>query len=246
MTLPTPTIVIFDMDGTTVRHLNPMILGLMEFLDDWAYRFSRLFAIGIDGLTARLPKRESKAKKPRLIVHRVIHKVRRKEIDQIVEPCPGVIDLLKFLNARNIPLGLISNGLGKGYGHDILMKFNLKKYFKITLFREDIGKAKPHPESLISALKKIKPRLAQSDVVWYIGDRPKDVKAALAANNELECQVVPIAYNMHAAMVILEHHMDPDHIIMSFPDMHERLKKALPAKKKAAAKKPPARKKKSA
>ena len=37
MTLERPTIVIFDMDGTTVRHINLMLLHILEKLDDFGY-----------------------------------------------------------------------------------------------------------------------------------------------------------------------------------------------------------------
>ena len=29
-----PTVIIFDMDGTTVRHVNPAFLSALEFLDN--------------------------------------------------------------------------------------------------------------------------------------------------------------------------------------------------------------------
>lgn len=236
MTLPKPTIVIFDMDGTTVRHLDPRMLGVMEFLDDAAYRISRLLRIGLPALLAKIPQRRKK-KKPRLIVHRVLHKVRRKPVEQIVEPCPGVIPLLQLLKRHGIPIALVSNGLGKGYGHDILKQFDLAPYFSVILFRENIEKGKPNPEALLTALKNVKARPRKTDVIWYIGDRRKDVIAALAANEKVPGKIVPIAYGLNAAVAILEKQIDPEHIIMSFPAMREQLKKLLGPAKKAAGKK---------
>ena len=43
MSLQAPSIVIFDMDGTTIRHLNPKVLGLMEWLDDTAFSISKVW-----------------------------------------------------------------------------------------------------------------------------------------------------------------------------------------------------------
>ena len=43
MALEKPTIVIFDMDGTTVRHLSPTVLWLAETYDDSVYRVSKFF-----------------------------------------------------------------------------------------------------------------------------------------------------------------------------------------------------------
>ena len=43
MSLPKPTIVIFDMDGTTVRHLNPVVLHILEWFDDAGFAIGRFF-----------------------------------------------------------------------------------------------------------------------------------------------------------------------------------------------------------
>ena len=43
MTLEKPSIVIFDMDGTTVRHVNPKLLHLLEFTDDMIFKFHRFW-----------------------------------------------------------------------------------------------------------------------------------------------------------------------------------------------------------
>ncbi|NQZ13431.1 MAG: hypothetical protein HRT94_01235 [Alphaproteobacteria bacterium] len=42
--LPLPTIVLFDMDGTTVRHVHPWLLNILEHIDDMFYKTSRLIA----------------------------------------------------------------------------------------------------------------------------------------------------------------------------------------------------------
>ena len=42
MTLQKPSIVLFDMDGTTVRHVRPWVLHLLEKLDDIAHKIAKL------------------------------------------------------------------------------------------------------------------------------------------------------------------------------------------------------------
>lgn len=150
MSLVKPTIVIFDMDGTAVRHLNPAILHVLEKLDDGAYRVKKFFD--------RVFRRDKKAlfvseaeeayharKKPRLLVHRAIHKFRRKPVEQIVEPCPGIFQVLELLKSEGIPTAIVSNGLGKGYGHEIMDTFGFGQYFDAALFREDIHNSSPTP-----------------------------------------------------------------------------------------------------
>lgn len=231
MSLKKPTIVIFDMDGTTVRHLHPWVLHVLERLDDTWYTLSKFFGwIGRRRAQdpffpppGQIPPR----RKPRLLVHRAIHKVRRREVDQIVEPCPGIYDVLDLLKAHKVPMALVSNGLGKGYGDDIVKTFELDQYFSVTIFREDIRKSKPNPESLHMALSSLGIETTDKDSLWYIGDRHKDIIAALALGKQIPAHIVPIAYGMNAAVAAIEKGIGPENIIMSYYDMHTRLKKLL-------------------
>lgn len=224
MKLDRPTIVIFDMDGTTVRHLNPWVLALCEKYDDTAYRVSKFFG-WVFKRHARGPiipamdLERQRTKPPRLLVHRAIHKMRRKGVEQIVEPCPGIYSVLNLLKSNKIPMALVSNGLGKGYGHEVLSKFDLEKYYGATVFREDIQKSKPNPEPLLLAVRELGLRLKSTDVIWYIGDRHKDITAALAAAKHLPCKVVPIAYGINAAGAVIEKGLNKDQIILCYRDM---------------------------
>lgn len=229
MPLPKPTVVIFDMDGTTVRHLNPFVLHMLEIFDDIGFGLGRffkwIFKRGAKGPV--IPKEAEEEykewRKPRLYGHRILHKVRRKTVDEIVEPCPGIYLVLNLLQKNKIPLALASNGLGKGYGHEIIEKFALDPYFQVEIFREDVQKSKPHPDGLLKALEQMDLDLDENDVVWHIGDRHKDVKATIAAQKYLPCKTVPIAYGVNSAVAILESGISPDHIIMSYPDLYKKL-----------------------
>lgn len=227
MHLKPPTIVIFDMDGTTVRHIRLWLLHSLEWLDDQSYKFHKLWTWLIRSNRQGpmpLPWQESDRKRPpKLLVHRAIHKLRKKEVDQIVEPSPGIYELLDFLKSKKIPIALVSNGLGKGYGHDILKKFKLNKYFSSTIFREDIIRSKPNPECLHLTIKNLGYDIQEDDVIWFIGDRHKDVKAALEFSKHIPGEVIPIAYSFNAARAILENALSPEHIIMSYYDMKDRL-----------------------
>lgn len=231
--LEKPTIVLLDMDGTIVRHINPWLLSVLEWLDDSAHKLARL--------ASKILRRKIKSpplvefhdgKRKKLLVHRAIHKIRRKPVDEIVEPCPGIYDVLEFLQSQNITLGLISNGIGKGYGHDVLGTFDLEKYFSVSVFREDIPRAKPYPDPLLQALRNLDRDPDKNDVIWYIGDRNKDVHAAIAAGKVLPCPVVPVAYNLNAAIAILENGIGADHIFMSWPDVLTRLRHLFEIKPK--------------
>ena len=224
MSLQKPTIVLFDMDGTTVRHINPALLNVLEKLDDAGHKTAKFFSKLLRRPIDTPPLVEIRdGKRPKLLVTRALHKLRRRDVDEIVEPCPGIYDLLNFLQSNGVRMGIISNGLGKGYGHDILEKFDLEKYFEVQIFREDIRRAKPWPDPIIQAADALRQKPQTHDVVWYIGDRRKDIQAALAARAHMPCPVVPLAYNLTAAIAALEHGINPDHIIMAWPELHSKL-----------------------
>lgn len=244
MALKKPTLVIFDMDGTTVRHIHLWLLHILEWLDDQIYKFDKVwdwaFRRGAKGPMPPLLETDRR-KPPKLLVHRAIHSVRRKEVDQIVEPSPGVYELLDFLKAHKTPIALVSNGLGKGYGHDILKKFKLKKYFSSTIFREDIHKSKPNPECLLLTLENLDITPSKDDVIWFIGDRHKDILAAIRLKKHVECDVTPVAYSVNAAIEAIKQGLPPENIIMSYYDMHHRLEEIMgspPKKTRKATSKP--------
>ncbi len=230
MTLLRPSIVLFDMDGTTVRHINPKLLHVLERLDDTSHKIAKAFSHLLHRTIEPMPLVEFRnGKRPKLLVHRALHKIRRKDVAEIVEPCPGIYGLLEFLKLHNIPTGLVSNGLGKGYGYDILQKFDLAKYFDVTIFREDITRSKPYPDPLLQAIRGLTHPPTEKDVIWYVGDRRKDVLAAIAAEDYLPCTVQPIAYGLNASLAILEHNIGVDHIIMAWPDLEIRIKQLFKA-----------------
>ncbi len=224
MILPKPTIIIFDMDGTTVRHINPRILHILEKIDDLMFWFSETFG------SARTQQRQNPnkpKKKPRLLVHRALHKIRRKQVEQIVEPCPGVRDALKTIRAYEIPTAIVSNGLGKGYGHDILEKFDLEKFFKAQIFREDFIQSKPNPEPLLNAFKAMNITPDENDTIWVVGDRKKDIKAALKLAEITKAKIIPLSYGIEAAIAVLKYHLPADYILTTYHDLETKLVSAM-------------------
>jgi phosphoglycolate phosphatase len=192
-----PTIVLFDLDGTLVHHVNPRVLQTLEFLDDCSHRAARLVA------RFRLMRRQCVAtprKAPKLLVHRAIHRVRRKSVEEMLLPCDTLRTVLERLRANGVLMAVVSNGLGRGYGHDVLEAFDLKKYFSACVFREDVGRGKPWPDSILAALGGLGRDLRARDVIWYVGDQRKDVDAAMAASVSLSRAIVPVALGPRAAM----------------------------------------------
>lgn len=199
--LTPPTIVLFDLDGTLVHHVNPRVLQALEFLDDCSHRAARLVA------RFRLMRRNcatEQRKTPKLLVHRAIHRVRRKSVEEMLLPCETLRTVLERLRDNGVILGLVSNGLGRGYGHDVLEAFDLKKYFSVCVFREDVARGKPWPDSIMAALGNLGRKVRARDVIWYVGDQRKDVDAAMSASALLSRPIVPVALGARAALRAVE------------------------------------------
>ncbi|WEJ57274.1 HAD hydrolase-like protein [Devosia sp. FJ2-5-3] len=228
--LTPPTIVLFDLDGTLVHHVNPRVLQALEFLDDCSHRAGRLVA------RFRLARRHRtvETKAPKLLVHRAIHRVRRKSVEQMLQPCATLRATLEHLHNNGVVLGLVSNGLGRGYGHDVLEAFDLKKYFTASVFREDVIRGKPWPDPLVTALKGIGRDLRRRDVIWYVGDQRKDITAAMAASEIIGHQIVPVALGARAALAAVEICADKAHIMWSATEFGRSVEAAFGSEERPA------------
>lgn len=198
-----------------MHHVNPRVLQMLEFLDDCSHRGGRLVA------RFRLMRRSvtQTQKTPKLFVHRAIHRVRRKSVEQMLMPCETMRAVLEKLRAEGVIMGVVSNGLGRGYGHDVLKTFGFDKYFSAAVFREDVSRGKPWPDSIVTALGGLGRDLRRSDVIWYVGDQRKDIAAGLAASQEIGRSIRPIALGARAALAAVEARLSPSQIMWTPGDL---------------------------
>jgi phosphoglycolate phosphatase len=174
---------------------------------------------------ARRSQRPGKA--PRLLVHRAIHKVRRKSVEDMLRPCQSMCSVLERLRGEGVALGVVSNGLGKGYGHDVLEAFGLRRFFKTAVFREDVARGKPWPDSIVAALAGIGREVRPSDVIWYVGDQRKDIAAASAAGKLIGHPILPVALGAPAALGAIEARLSPSQIVWTPADFERVVEHAF-------------------
>lgn len=96
--------------------------------------------------------------------------------DRLV-PYPGVIELIRELAARRVPLALITGSL-RAEAEITLKNFNIAGCFIAVIASEDISQSKPSPEGYLKGAKALK--LDPADCI-VIEDAPSGVKAARAA-----------------------------------------------------------------
>ncbi|MDK2907548.1 MAG: putative hydrolase of the superfamily [Candidatus Woesearchaeota archaeon] len=94
-----------------------------------------------------------------------------KDCEKNVRLYDGAEELLKYLKANGIKLGLISDSDGlKRYKINRIKRLGIKKYFDVILTTDDVGYNKPHRAIFIEALKRldVKPKKT-----WMVGDNPR-------------------------------------------------------------------------
>ena len=91
---------------------------------------------------------------------------------------PGLDDLLKQLEAQNIPWGIVTNKPEK-YSVRLLEKLHLSSRCSVLVCPDHVSETKPHPEPIFLALEKLG---RNSERCVYIGDHIRDIQAAKNAD----------------------------------------------------------------
>jgi pyrophosphatase PpaX len=97
--------------------------------------------------------------------------------DTLIQPFPGVAEMLRELRARQRRLGLVTSKR-EGFARRGLAVFGLEALFEVAVFHDDTTRHKPQPEPLLLAAERA--GLMPGDVV-YVGDSIHDVAAGRAA-----------------------------------------------------------------
>lgn len=96
--------------------------------------------------------------------------------DQL-KPYPGVIEYIRDLAARKIPLALVTGSL-RIEAEVTLKTFDLANYFSVIIAAEDVEHGKPSPEGYFKGARSL--GVDSADCI-VIEDSPKGVQAAKAA-----------------------------------------------------------------
>lgn len=195
--LPKPTACIFDLDGTLVKHKNPKTIARLERYDTLIHILTKPFQ-KTQEVPTEMDLTVNVESNP--LIHRIVHAIRILRgmgVDKVVEPYEGAIDILNYLKRKKMPMSISSNGHGEFYGHDVLKRYDMEKYFDSVIFRENVRHGKPSSEGLLRSILLLGLDEKKPQNIWYIGDQAKDMKAAIEANKQMpkNWQIVPVAFN---------------------------------------------------
>jgi len=165
-----PSAILFDMDGVLVDSLDAWWFSLNEALNQYNYKkISKQDFIDVywgHDLFDNIEKMDLDYE-----IGELCNKFYQKNIDKTVV-FPDSINTLKKLD--NYKKGLITN-TPKDSANQILTTYNLKNFFDVVVTSDDVEKAKPNPEIVFKACKKID---VKPDKVVFIGDTKSDMEAA--------------------------------------------------------------------
>jgi pyrophosphatase PpaX len=91
---------------------------------------------------------------------------------------PGVEETLKAIRKMSLKIGLCTINSNKSVAC-ILERFDISRYFDVTITRNEVARVKPHPEHIEAALKILGVTASEAIVV---GDSSIDMKSAAELN----------------------------------------------------------------
>ena len=101
----------------------------------------------------------------------------------------GVVELIDFLANESIPWGIVTNKSEK-YTRPIIEKLKWHELTNAVICPENVSKAKPDPEGIITALYILNAPNLES---YYVGDHKRDIETGKNAN----VKTVACTYGFH-------------------------------------------------
>ena len=175
-----PGAILFDMDGVLVDSLDSWWLSLNAALKNYNYNEISKEEFINSYWGHDLYDNIKKMNLP-LKVGRFCNNVYRQHTDKI-KIYAETKDILQKL--KNYKKAIITN-TPKDCTIKILKRFDIEKYFEFVMTSDDVKMAKPNPEIVIKACKKLG---VNPENVVLVGDTDSDVKAGKAAG----CKVIGI------------------------------------------------------
>ncbi len=174
--------IIFDLDG--------VLIDSMKFnVASWNYAFNhfRIFPskkdfLFLEGMSYKETIEYISEKYNKKILEHEKEKIyllKKKKFSEIfkLKIYPDILNFLKYLQTKNIKLGLVS-GANKEFVDKIVDKF-FKDIFKVIISGNDIKKGKPDPEPYLAATKKLG---CNAKNIFVIENAPLGIKNATGAN----------------------------------------------------------------
>ena len=174
---------IFDMDGVVVDSEDLYKIIEKELFEEVGVWISQDEHVTFQGCSypviwSRIKERYGVSRSLEELVEMTEEKViRRFSSMQVIQPMPGIVDLLTWLKAKGIKLALASSSTIDVI-NIILAKTGLEPFFEVVVDCIEAGAGKPDPAIFLLAQKKL--GVSKENCV-VIEDSKNGIRAALAA-----------------------------------------------------------------
>ena len=186
MTLPKPTWLCFDLDGTLVDSVPDITFSINEMLQalqfqaveetlarSWVGNGAvKLIERALAHVQNKMPDEELFSKAQQLFFAAY-----EKNVAVKTTIYPGCVETLRYFHAQKIPLGCVTNKPRK-FTPPLLEKLDLAQYFSALVCGDDLEKKKPEPEPVLEVIRQLG---GKPDNGYMVGDSETDILAAKRA-----------------------------------------------------------------
>jgi phosphoglycolate phosphatase len=218
MKIPTPKLVLFDLDGTLVNSLPDLAFCVDEMLRQLGLppagleRVGRWVGNGVERLVKRALTGDFIAEPEETLFASALPmflELYAKNSSRSSQVYPGAKATLEWLQARSIPLACVTNKTAR-FTLPLLQNLGIDHYFGLVLSGDSLPEKKPHPLPLLTAAAHF--RVQPKDCLM-VGDSRNDIQAARAAG----FTVVAVSYGYNHGQDIRT--AEPDAVIDSLSEL---------------------------
>ncbi len=170
---------LFDLDGTLLDSIE-LIFRCYRYASERHLSAQPPERVWRDGLGTPLRAQFGEVTTDTELIERMVETYREYHVehhDEGVSLYPGVEALITALAAKPVKLGLVTSKLRRGAERGLRVT-GLVDYFDVIVTADDVERAKPDPEPVLTALAKLD---ADSATTVFVGDSPHDIASGRAA-----------------------------------------------------------------
>lgn len=164
--------ILFDLDGTLIDTNELINLSFYHTFQKFGYQFTHDEILAFNGpplveTFQNIDLAQSEAMITTYREHNLVHH------DDYVKAFPNVKETLKVLKNKDISLGIVTTKM-RDTAIRGLEVTGIEAYFDAIVGLDDVSNAKPHPESVLNAMKVLH---ADPETTLMVGDNWHDIKA---------------------------------------------------------------------
>lgn len=203
--------VLFDLDGTIIDTNELIISSFMHVLEKHVPTpLTREVIIPKMGMTLEQQLQFFSGSEDVTHFHQAYRTYNDAHHDEMVQPFPHVLEVIKELDRRGITMGVVTTKNKPGTFR-VLEMFGLDKYMKAIVTVMDVEHPKPHPEPVLMAIKQLG---ADPAATLMVGDSPVDIQSAKAAG----ARSAGVAWSLKGEKVLRQY--NPDYILHDMTDLY--------------------------